>query len=86
MEPLRRKTVFYSNPSDPASKTLLLSDGEPYLSYYDKERGYALKANLLKRFPNTLDEKDFSYRSCVVETLENATGTFVAETQRLSVY
>jgi hypothetical protein len=86
MQSLRRLTVFYSHPSDPAAKTLLLCDGEPYLTYYDKERGYVLKANLLREFPDLLHEADFTYRSCVVETLENATGTFVAETQRLPVY
>lgn len=85
MQSLRRKTVFYSNPSNPAAKTVVLSDNAPYLTFFDKERGYVLKATLLQAYPD-LQETDISYRSCVVETLENEGGTFVAETYRLHVY
>jgi hypothetical protein len=81
---LIRKTRFHSHLNDPTAPT------HPYppnthLTFFDKERGYVKATDLLALIP-AIDEKEISYRSVVLETLENATGTFVAEAYRLPVY
>lgn len=81
---LIRKTIFYSRPFDPAAPTHSYPPNT-HLTFFDKERGY-VKATDLRTLIPTIDEKVISYRSVVVETLENAGGTFVAEAYRLSVY
>ncbi len=82
--PLLRKTTFYSHPSDPITSTFPYP-AQTHLTFFDKERGFVRKADLLALIP-TLDEKKITMRSVVIETLENAGGTYVAELYRLPVY
>jgi hypothetical protein len=81
---LVRKTIFYSDSADPSAKTVILAINQPYLSFYDKERGYVRKELLLQAFD--IVERDITQRACVVEVLENVAQTFTAEVCRLPVY
>jgi hypothetical protein len=84
MTSLLRKTIFYSNPMDSTAKQHTLSVETPFLTFYDKERGYVRKETLLHQIP-ALQDADIGPKACIVETLEEA-GTFVAEVIRLPIY
>jgi hypothetical protein len=81
---LVRKTLFYSHPSDPVESAIPYPD-QVHLTFFDKERGFVRKANLLALIP-TLDETKITMRSVIIETLQNTGGTYVAELYRLPVY
>ena len=83
--PLLRKTIFYSDPHDPRAMQHTLFVDTPFLTFYDKERGFVRRETLLLQAP-ALHDTDVHVRSCVAETLENAAGTFVTEMIRLPVY
>jgi hypothetical protein len=75
------KAIFYSNPSNPTAKQITLKINEPFLTFYDKERGYVRKETLLSY---NLIESEINHNSCITEYIETEHGA--TELIRLPIY
>jgi hypothetical protein len=67
----------------PAKKSEELARGKPFLTFYDKERGFVLKKDILKHL-KLHGEADVNLTSNIIEVLED--GEKKIEVIRLPVY